>query len=375
MTTAEALTEIQSVARKRNDCIANISPVTEINLLADAGLLQIVLPGKKLDFAEKNAYGLLQILKAAGRADLSVGRIYEGHINALLLIDLFASADQKKKWFADAESGCLFSVWNTQANAGIEIIKTSGNGFQLTGKKTFASGADLVKRALITGNIGNEETKGWQMCLVNMDQIPDNRIDYDSWKPLGMSSSVSYTIDFTGYSGKESDLFGNPDDYYKQPFFSGGAIRFCAVQLGGAEALFNETICYLKTLQRTDDAYQQARVAEMATELASGNLWLQQAAANWDKWNTNELKNQQLIAFANMTRTITEKICLRVIELSIKCIGARGLMQPYGMERRVRDLQFYLRQPAPDAALKDVANYVIQSGNNIETMWNDEPII
>ncbi len=370
MTTAEALQHIQDISSHDADS-GDIAPVQQIEYLVQAGLLQIVLPGRKLDFNKKNTSSLLQLLKSIGRADLSVGRIYEGHINALFLIHLFATDHQKETWFADAANGFLFGVWNTQANDGVEIEQKDNCTFSLTGKKTFASGSGIVQRALVTGNINSHEKKGWQMCIVNTEQLSNNNIDYNSWKPPGMKSSISYTFNFLGYEGKSGELLGDANKYYRQPYFSAGAMRFCAVQLGGAESLLNDTIAYLKSLNRTDDALQNARIAEMIIAVTSGDLWLQQAAANWDKWTTNESENSRLIAFANMTRTTIEKICLQVIELSSKCIGARGLLPPYTMEKRVRDLQFYLRQPAPDAALLDVAKYIIQADKNIETVWND----
>ncbi len=76
-----------------------------------------------------------------------------------------------------------------------------------------------------------------------------------------------------------------------------------------------------------------------------------------------------------MTRTAIERICLRVIELSSKCVGARGLMQDGGIEQVVRDLQFYLRQAAPDAAFADVAKYVIHCEKNIENLWSENSMM
>ena len=371
MTTTDTIVNKIQAITEGEITTGNPAPVEQFKILEEAGLLQIVLPGNELDFNVPNTPRLLQLLKAVGRANLSVGRIYEGHINALFLIHLYADEQQKQKWFADAAAGCLFSVWNTQADNGIEITEREDNTFILSGKKTFASGAGMISRALITGNIQSPARKGWQMCIVEADKLPEHQIDKGSWKPMGMRSSISYTFSFSGYEASTTDLFGCPDNYYKQPYFSGGAIRFAAVQLGGAEALFNHTAAFLKSLHRTDDPFQSARLADMTIALGSGDLWIRQAAANWDAWHQNEACSSKLIAYANMVRTAVEGICLKVIELSTKCIGARGLQQPFLMERMVRDLQFYLRQPAPDASLVGVAKYVMQTDCGIESMWYD----
>lgn len=346
-----------------------------IDKLCRNGLLKIVLPGNKLDLTKGNTLRLLQLLKSVGRTSLSLGRIYEGHVNALLLIHLHGNEEQKQRWYQDAENGHLFGVWNTEGANGVQWHLQDDNQFCAGGQKTFGSGAGLVSRALVTGRTMNDDKKGWQMCIINADALPENSIDFDSWHPMGMQSSLSYTVSFFGYESSYDDWLGAADVYYKQPYFSGGAIRFCAVQLGGAEALFNETIQYLKSLGRTDDVYQNIRLGEMAMEITSGNNWLIQAAHYWDDWINDDAKSTQLIAFVGLARTAIERICLRVIELSAKCIGARGLMQPYKAESIIRDLQFYLRQPAPDAVLNSAAQYAVQSDRNIENLWNDNDTI
>ncbi len=370
MTTEETFRYIQE-QDGREATTPNRAPGKEIEWLRQAGLLQIALPGNELDFRNPNTPKQLQLLKATGRASLSVGRIYEGHLNALLLIHQYATPAQQERWFADAANGCLFGVWNTQAADGISFYSTGDDRYEMSGKKTFASGAGLVQRALVTGSIRTATGEGWQMAIVNMDKLSLSAIDHDSWQPMGMHSSISYTIDFSGYALQGDDFFGEPGQYFRQPYFSGGAIRFAAVQLGGAEAIFNSTVDYLKTLNRTGDTMQNARLADMTTQLATGNLWLQQSAAHFDQWRQQEAMFSRLVAFANMTRITIEKICLSVIEQSSKCIGARGLMQPFTIEKKVRDLLFYLRQPAPDAALLDVANYLLQSNTPVQNLWNE----
>ena len=371
MITEEWHQSIQAVPDHEEEA-ALTSPAKDVRLLSEAGLLKITLPGEALSFSLNKTPQLLQWLKAVGRKDLSLGRLYEGHVNALLLIHLYATAQQKEKWFADAERGYLFGVWNTGTSELLSIHLQDENDFVLSGKKTFASGAGIVKRALVTGTLNHDGKEAWQMCIINGDELPEDAIDDESWKPMGMKNSLSYTVDFTGYTGSRWELLGNGNDYYQQPFFSAGAIRFCAVQLGGAEAIYNHTTAYLKTLRRTEDPFQQMRIAQMATELTSSDLWIQQAATNWDNWNDDAAQKDKLIAFANMTRIAVERTCLQVIELASQCVGARGLMESLSIEQKIRDLQFYLRQPAPDAAVTDVSKYMIASSHNIEAVWHED---
>ncbi|MDY0904959.1 acyl-CoA dehydrogenase family protein [Pedobacter sp. CFBP9032] len=335
-------------------------PVEEFKWLHECGALSIVLPGHPLDFNLPKTPQLLRLLKAVGKANLSVGRIFEGHVNTLYLIHLYATPEQRGRWYKEvADEGHLFGVWNTQAADGISLV-ADGSDFIIKGSKTFCSGAEIVNRALISGDIDRNGEKGWQLLIVNMENLPQERIDRKSWRPLGMKASGSYKVDFSDYTISEQDLLARPGTYLTQPYFNAGAIRFAAVHLGGAEAIVEHTLSYLKDLKRTADPFQQMRIYNMMSALTTGELWLNRAGKYYDKWVAAGSHDEALIAFANMTRTVIEDICIKIMDESNRCVGARGLMEPFELERLYRDLTFYLRQPAPDATRLKAAEFFIE---------------
>ncbi|MVM28690.1 acyl-CoA dehydrogenase [Spirosoma sp. HMF4905] len=353
-------------------------PEAAFRWLAEAGLLAITLPGHDLDFDLRQTARLLHLLKRIGSANLAVGRVYEGHINALYLIHLYATPEQRTRWYADVtQHQRLFSVWNTQADNGVRIDEANSfdNTYYLSGTKTFCSGAGWIQRPLITGELqatdqqGNQR-KGWQMAIVPTEHVSPIAQDVQFWQPLGMRSSASFKLDFTGIELTGSDLLGQPGDYFHQPYFSGGAIRFAAVQLGGAEALYDATRQFLTALNRTNDLLQQTRLAEMAYLIESGNHWLQAAGDKTDRWLAEGADWTKIVAYANMTRTAIEEICLRIMPLAERCVGARGLLRPHPFERIHRDLTHYLRQPAPDATLVDIGNYVVTKPQSADELWH-----
>ncbi len=346
-------------------------PVDAFGWLADAGLLSVTLPGRSSASQQPKTEQLLHLLKRIGSGNLAVGRIYEGHINALNLIDLYATSAQKQRWYADvSKRQRLFSVWNTQAGDGVRIHALGNGRYRLEGCKTFCSGAGWIHRPLVTGELVGEGVSGWQMCILPTEKIKPIPQDSRFWQPLGMRASVSYKLDFTDVELTHDDLLGQPDDYYRQPHFSGGAIRFAAVQLGGAEALFDATRSLLQSMNRTDDPFQRARLAEMTWLVESGNQWLTAAGQKNDKWLAEGEQADKIVAYANMTRTAIEDICLRVMPLAERCVGARGLMRPLPFERIHRDLTFYLRQPAPDATVADIGRFVSTNPTPIHDLWH-----
>ena len=356
----KATLEKISALAVRTECNPR-GPVEEFRWLSESGALEIVLPGKPLDFNGKNMASLLKLLKAVGKANLSVGRIFEGHINTLYLIHLYAEEAQREQYYkAVTEEGHLFGIWNTQDDNGINFHQNA-DSIEVKGAKTFCSGALLVDRALITGNFKNEHLDGWQIVILEMSKITDHQIDRESWRPIGMKASGSFRVDFSGYQLMAEDLLGQPGIYLNQPYFNGGAIRFAAVQLGGAERICEETIKYLRDLDRTGDSFQRVRISNMISALTAGQLMLAQAGTNYDEWLEKDEQSAQLIAYANMTRSSIEDFCLQIMEESNRCVGARGLMEPSPLGLFFRDLSFYLRQPAPDATRVNVGAFYLDN--------------
>jgi alkylation response protein AidB-like acyl-CoA dehydrogenase len=355
-----------------------IFPVEEFQQIAAAGLLAAPLSrrlgGLGLGFETGQTEKLLLLLQEIGRGNLVIGRIYEGHVNALQLIQTFGTPEQIEVYAADARQNKIFGVWNAEAEDGVEIIPLDNGKYQLKGSKTFCTGCGYVERPFVNGKLPDGS---WQMCIVPMDKVT-TIVDPDWWQPAGMRATVSYKIDFTGVEVEQESLLAQPGDYFRQPWLSGGVIRFAAVQLGGASALFDATRQYLQKLERCGHPQQQERLGKMAIAIESGNLWLKGAAQLVDNYasvfggypNADREQATKLVAYSNMVRTAIEQICFDTIQLSQRSIGTLGLLPPEPMERIIRDLSLYLRQPAFDAALTSVGKYVLTETADADRLWS-----
>jgi len=347
-------------------------PQKTLSKLKSANLLTAGLPaesgGYDLGLLPGSNLALLQILKSIGKGNLILGRIIEGHINAQILINQFGSKKQKKIFARDAVEGKLFGVWNTQANDGTFISKIGKDIYQLDGSKTFATGTDFVMRPIVTAA---KKDGGWQMCVVPLEKA-SVKSESTWWNPMGMKSSRSFKITFLKTEISKINLLGKSGEYYDQPWFSGGAVRFAAVQMGAVEQLMDETKKYLISLNRTHDPFQKMRIGQMSIAVKSGNQWINDAANRMDRFmkRPTKIEAEEIVIFANMMRTAIELICTEVIILCQKCVGARGLNKPYHFERIIRDLNTYLRQPAPDQVLADVGAYVLNSSSPASEIWN-----
>jgi len=290
----------------------------------------------------------LDALRAMGARDPSLGRVYEGHVNGVQLVARYGSAVQKAESERDLRRGRIFAVWNTQDSDGVRIV-AAADRFVLRGAKTWASGAGTVSRPIVTAAWPDGSS---QMCLVPLERV-ETRIDATAWRPLGMHDSDSYRVSFDGVVLGAGALIGAPGDYERQPWFHGGALRFAAVHTGVIERLYGETVRFLLDAGRDGDPLQRARVAEMRIAAATARQWIDAGAAAWIAYDAAPTAaNARRVGDAvDMARTAVERAGLETIANAVRCVGARGLVEPLPFAGLVRDLEMYLRQPAPDAAL------------------------
>ncbi|AWB22625.1 MULTISPECIES: acyl-CoA dehydrogenase family protein [Methylobacterium] len=340
-------------------------PAEDVADLARLGLLTALIPfdegGAGLG-EEPGATKLAEVLRLVGYGSLALGRIYEGHVNALQLIARYGTPAQRARLFAEARAGHLFGVWNTDPPG--DCLKL-GDDRRLHGVKTFASGAGFVTRALVT--VKREPGSSPLMLVVRLE--PGCRADLGGWRAHGMRASATGTVDFEGIAVTGDEILGGWDDYHRQPVFSGGAWRFAAVQLGGIEAVFDAWRSHLAGTGRGGDPHQLARLGEGAIALEGARSWVERAARTvFD----DALPPERIVAFVNLARLAVERAGLDVLRLAQRSVGLQGFLREHPLERLSRDLATYLRQPAPDRALTTAAEEILKAGGQAWGLWTGD---
>lgn len=330
-------------------------PKEGFELLFSLGLMSLNVPLEFGGHGIGNGSGnssLLKTLTQIGSYDLSLGRIYEGHVNAMLLINTFGSYEQKEKYFSEAVSGKIFGIWNSELPSEALKFKPCKRDFEFEGAKIFCSGASHVHRPIVTA----DGPGGSHMIILHLDEYQLIE-DYSFWRPLGMKSSVSCRFDLTGKEFHQKQILGASYDYVSEPDFSGGSVRFAAVQLGGAKAAIRASVRHLETFRRTDAPEQIIRMGRLSILLETGILWLQGAGKAMD----HKLeKPVEYVEYSNMVRTVIREICEEVLNVCGMSVGLQGMMEPHPLERIQRDLSVYLKQPGPDRALSAAGRNLIE---------------
>lgn len=328
-------------------------PAEDVADLARVGLLAAPIPtdagGAGLG-EEPDARDLARVLRLVGYGSLALGRIYEGHVNALQLVARYGTLAQQAHLFEDARAGHLFGVWNTDAPGDCLRLRDDR---RLRGVKTFASGAGFVTRALVT--VKREPGAPPLMLVVPLE--PGTRADLTAWRAHGMRASATGTVDFEDIAVTDDEILGQWNDYHRQPTFSGGAWRFAAVQLGGIEAVFDAWRGHLAETGRGSDPHQLARLGEGAIAVVGARGWIERAARVVAE---DELVPDHVVAFVNLARLAVERAGLDVLQLAQRSVGLQGFLREHPLERLSRDLATYLRQPAPDRALTTAAAEILK---------------
>jgi alkylation response protein AidB-like acyl-CoA dehydrogenase len=336
-------------------------PAADVAALHDSGLLTAVLP-VKCGGAGLIGLSLGEVLRSIGSGSLPLGRLFEGHVNALELVLRYGNHQRIELVAEEVREGKLFGVWNTDDANGLRLIHRHGRSW-LEGRKILASGAGHIQRPLVTATDEN----GRRLIVLPKLSAPD-RADLSRWTAQGMRGSATGAVDFTGVEIAPLEIVGSEGDYERQPWFSAGAWRFAAVHLGGMERLFDLLQRHLQETNRGQDPHQAARLGRAAMAVETARLWVAQAASIAEA-PLGSRAPEQLVAYVNLARLAVEAAALDLMQLVQRSVGLQAFLRPNPIERISRDLATYLRQPGPDRALTDAAAWILAQPVGVQDLW------
>lgn len=282
---------------------------------------------------------ILALMRALGRGNLAVARLVEAHVNALRLIVRFGGDAAVAAAAADVMAGHLFGLWVT--DGGRRLV---ADGDRLAGEKGPCSGAGHCTRALVTAETG----EGVRMGVVALSGA-EEVVTVAGMQ--GMRAAANGVVELTGTVVR--DWIGGPGDYLAEPDFSCGAWRASAAAAGALEGLTAAVGEALRRRGLAEAPMQVARFGEMLVARETALLWTGRMAAVAEEDGDGGWAAQ--VAMVNLGRMAVEGACLDAIRLAQRSIGLGAFVAPNPVERMVRDLGTYLRQPAPDAVLLEAA--------------------
>ena len=310
------------------------------------------------------------------RADLSLARCWEGHANALVLIDALGTPEQKARWFdAVVRQGHIWVAWSGEPQTpgraqrgrfGTTVTRVDG-GWMLDGTKVFATSATGARWAILLvntagpGGARHSQASPDTLIMLACDlSDPSVSTDPSWWDPVGMRATVSHLVRFDHTFIPEDNLIGAPGDYLRHNWQTAFVPHYAASFLGAAEAAHDHAVDYVMGQGKATDPYVQQRVGAMAVNIETSLLWLRHVADLWDAQRRPEAEQAGARA-----RHMVEHLALQTVDHCIRACGARVLLRPSPVERILRDLTFYVRHDNDDHILATIGRSVLGHGHDI----------
>jgi len=275
----------------------------------------------------------LALVRAVSRADGSVGRILDGHLNALERLLLSAPATLGAAERSGLAAGrLLLGVWGADPELGEgepAALRGGPGGMRLHGAKTFCSGAGGVQRALVVAR----DAAGARR-LVYVDLASGVSIDRDWYRAEGLRASESHRVVFRG--ARVLAVVGGDGEIMREPWFSRDAIRTSATWAGIADSIIAAAT---DRLRRGGAAGQLAALAvgRMRVAAATIDRWLEYAGRRADQ-------GLPLADTAIEARWAIAAACREIIADAASACGSRPLATGGALSRGRRDLDLFLLQ-------------------------------
>lgn len=277
----------------------------------------------------------LALVQAVAHADVSLGRLLDGHFNAVQRLRVQVDPALAEAELAGVRAGRLrLGVWGAEPAAGEGVpatLDTAGNGPRLSGVKVFCSGAGGLQRAFVLVRAPGD-TAPVRLAYVDLTG-PATSVDRTWFGGAGMRGSASHRVVFTG--APVLWLAPEPGALLAEPWFSGDAIRTAASWAGGAEAAVEAALAVLRG--KPVGELEALAAGHLRTALQTIGLWLAEAGRRLDAGTADR-------AFAAHLRDAVEQAIRTILSEASRACGSRAFATGGPLERARRDLETYVLQ-------------------------------
>jgi alkylation response protein AidB-like acyl-CoA dehydrogenase len=326
--------------------LAGAEPEREIQLLKESGLLTLLIPtefgGTGESWLTANA-----VTRMVAAADANVGHLLGYHYLQLWRGELFGRPDLVARLRRETVAGNHF--WAGVSNpldANLELTPTEG-GFLVNGRKTFATGAAVADRLVVSATRVDDEKK---LTFVLDARSPGIEYLHD-WDNIGQRLTSSGGVVFNGVFLPEGNVFGAaPDELV--PRLSLAAIGFqlflTQIYVGLAEGALIEAADYTRHRSRpwflsgvdsaVDDPHNLAGYGELVAQVrAAGALTDDAARALGEAFDRGDDLTEADRAEAAVTISAAKVVATRVVNETtskvFEFVGARGTASKYAFDR------------------------------------------
>ncbi len=282
-----------------------------------------------------------ETVRRVAAADASVGRILDGHLNAVERLEVAAPAALREEELEAVGAGeRLLGVWGADPGpedvAAARIVEGSG-GSVLSGAKAFCSGAGGLDAVLVM--VGSDDGTAPRLVLLDCDEHLE--IDRDWYRAAGLRASESHLVHFR--EAPIRAVLGEPGELGREPWFSRDAMRTAAGWVGMIDAAAEAAVRELAA-RRSGEPLAQLAVGRIEAALGTAEAWLARAAAEVDA-------GAELWALGVQMRAEIERAARVLLDVAAAACGSTPFVTGGRLDRARRDLETFLLQHRLDPLL------------------------
>ncbi|MCU1761942.1 acyl-CoA dehydrogenase [Pseudomonas sp. 14P_8.1_Bac3] len=297
--------------------------------MVEAGLDQLPLPGGGQTLER------FQRLAEVGGHDLGLCKLYEGHTDALAIIQqLGGSPTACSTW----------GMWAAEPPDARVRVSRQGQLVALNGRKAWCSGAAALSHALLTAW---DEQDRQQLVAVALDQ-PGVTVTDQGWQAVGMAATGSVEVLF---DGAEAQAIGHPGDYLRRPGFWQGGIGIAACWYGAAQSLAERLRSHCA---HREEPHALAHLGAVDSALHAAATVLRFSASSIDAAPQEDAEG-----LARRARAVVENSVEQVILHVGHALGAGPYCKDRQFARLIADLPVFLRQSHAERDLAALGKHVI----------------
>jgi alkylation response protein AidB-like acyl-CoA dehydrogenase len=302
------------LARRTPDYADTAALGSCLRALVEAGLDRLPLPGSGYTLER------FQRLAEVGGHDLGLCKLYEGHTDALAIIEQLGGSPTP---------GSTWGMWAAEPPQARVKVTPLGHMVALNGRKAWCSGAAVLSHALLTAWDADDQQ---QLVAVALDQ-PGVTVTDQGWQAVGMGATGSVEVLF---DNAEAQAIGNPGDYLQRPGFWQGGIGIAACWYGAAQQIAERL---RKQCEQREEPHALAHLGAVDVALQAAADVLRRSALHID---AQPDADAQLLA--RRARAVVEQSAEQVMREVGRALGAGPFCKDRQFARLIADLPVFLRQ-------------------------------
>lgn len=252
------------------------------------------------------------------RADVSVARVVEAHVDALAILDEAG---------AEPATGVVYGVWAAEERG--RSLALSGD--RVHGEKPFCTGVGIVDFALVTARSGD----GVVLAEVDVRQKSITVAD-DEWRTPAFADTCTVTASFDTPVVRR---LGRPGWYLDRVGFWHGACGPAACWAGGVAGLVDAAVEAARS--KPPEPHLDAHIGAMVAISWELRAVFDRAGTEIDS-DPND--RRAAMRRARIVRHLVDRSASEAIDRFGRALGPRPLIRDHDVTRRISEIQVYVRQ-------------------------------